>query len=81
MNLMYLSSGFRETVYVIYFGYQHYSINEAILATLLSKGVFHSSFFPGTVVKTLKQLRQKLQSQKILNRLHYNIWQQIKAIR
>jgi hypothetical protein len=75
---MYLSSGFRETVYVIYFGYQHYSINEAILATLLSKGVFYSSIFPGTVVKTVKA---KAQSQKILNRLHYNIWQQIKTIR
>jgi len=59
MNLMYLSSGFRETVYVIYFGYQHYSINEAILATLLSKGVFHSSFFPGTVVKTVKAKASK----------------------
>jgi hypothetical protein len=56
---MYLSSGFRETVYVMYFGYQHYSINEAILATLLSKGVFHSSFFPGTVVKTVKAKASK----------------------
>ncbi len=56
---MYLTSGFRETVYVIYFGYQHYSINEAILATLLSKGVFHSSFFPGTVVKTAKAKASK----------------------
>jgi len=41
---MYLPSDFREKVYVIYFGYQHYSINEAILATPFQKEYFIAAF-------------------------------------